>query len=388
MCGSGGYIKVYRQMREEWLWRDEEPFDRRSAWLDLLMDANYTDQKRLIGMQLVSIGRGQLVTSTRTLAIRWHWNKDRVVKFLALLESDGMITKSSDNKRTVITICNYDKYQIGKAGAVTSDTFQTQTGHFPDTDPDTTQTLLRQLPDTEKACKTNVFSGFTEDSSDSDADIFQTQTGHFPDTDPDTTQTQDGHGPDTYISILNNIDIKEEGKEGKERKEEKKKKEKDICSSSNDDECQSSQTDEEARACVREDTKGLERVKGEEVQRIPAEFADIVEAWNTLADYGISTVHGIGPDTQRARMLRVRIRENGKGEVLKAIDNIRSSPFLQGHNNTGWLITFDWFVKPGNFMKVLEGNYNARSGTNSKTTGYGGTPSMFAEVDGWVESAT
>ena len=25
-----------------------------------------------------------------------------------------------------------------------------------------------------------------------------------------------------------------------------------------------------------------------------------------------------------------------------------------------WIITFDWFVKPSNFPKVLEGNYNRR----------------------------
>jgi len=30
---------------------------------------------------------------------------------------------------------------------------------------------------------------------------------------------------------------------------------------------------------------------------------------------------------------------------------------LKGQNNKGWTITFDWFIKPNNFIKVLEGNY-------------------------------
>ena len=41
----------------------------------------------------------------------------------------------------------------------------------------------------------------------------------------------------------------------------------------------------------------------------------------------------------------------------QAIESIKESPFLQGQNKRGWIITFDWFIKPNNFIKVLEGNY-------------------------------
>ena len=56
-------------------------------------------------------------------------------------------------------------------------------------------------------------------------------------------------------------------------------------------------------------------------------------------------------------MLRARIRENGVDAVLEAIENVKKSPFLLGDNKKGWQITFDWFVRPNNFPKVLEGNY-------------------------------
>ena len=52
-----------------------------------------------------------------------------------------------------------------------------------------------------------------------------------------------------------------------------------------------------------------------------------------------------------------RIREYGVSNVLTAIDKIAVSDFLQGKNNKGWVITFDWFVLPSNFPKVFEGNY-------------------------------
>ena len=56
-------------------------------------------------------------------------------------------------------------------------------------------------------------------------------------------------------------------------------------------------------------------------------------------------------------MLKCRIEEYGIEDVLKAVESIARSPFLMGQNNRGWMITFDWFVKPNNFPKVLEGNY-------------------------------
>ena len=60
-------------------------------------------------------------------------------------------------------------------------------------------------------------------------------------------------------------------------------------------------------------------------------------------------------------MLTQRINEYGQEQVLQAIDNIKNSQFLQGNNNNGWTITFEWFVRPNNFVKVLEGNYNDRT---------------------------
>ena len=44
--------------------------------------------------------------------------------------------------------------------------------------------------------------------------------------------------------------------------------------------------------------------------------------------------------------------------MLTAIEKIKSSDFLCGKGGKGWVITFDWFVKPNNFIKVLEGNYD------------------------------
>lgn len=84
----------------------------------------------------------------------------------------------------------------------------------------------------------------------------------------------------------------------------------------------------------------------------------VIEEWNKLQEVGINPIRDIKPSAKRYQLLKGRIREYGINEVLNAINNVRNSDFLRGENNRGWTITFDWFVKPNNFLKTLEGNYN------------------------------
>ena len=71
-------------------------------------------------------------------------------------------------------------------------------------------------------------------------------------------------------------------------------------------------------------------------------------------------------------MLSARIGEYSIEEVLKAIGKVSQSRFLQGKTRSSrqWLITLDWFVRPNNFPKVLEGNYD------DKNTGVGDNSSL------------
>lgn len=99
-----------------------------------------------------------------------------------------------------------------------------------------------------------------------------------------------------------------------------------------------------------EKEKDKEQVKEQVLYKADA----IVTAWNSL---GLSQVTKIASVSPRGKMLKARIAEHGEDAIFKAIDNIRHSSFLRGQNDRGWTITFDWFVKPSNFTKVLEGNY-------------------------------
>lgn len=96
----------------------------------------------------------------------------------------------------------------------------------------------------------------------------------------------------------------------------------------------------------------------------------VMGQWNSLATtHGIKPVSSIKPGTKRYDMLRARIRLYGIDKVLEAIGNIKNSSFLCGDNKNGWSVTFDWFVRPNNFIKVLEGNYDSRADATPADTG-------------------
>lgn len=97
-----------------------------------------------------------------------------------------------------------------------------------------------------------------------------------------------------------------------------------------------------------------------QTQSVSLDVKEVAEAWNDLQGLGIKPVSKMSASSTRYKALSARIREHGKDKVLEAIENIKVSNFLQGMNDKGWVITFDWFAKPNNFVKVLDGNYSNR----------------------------
>jgi predicted phage replisome organizer len=108
----------------------------------------------------------------------------------------------------------------------------------------------------------------------------------------------------------------------------------------------------------------------------------VVEEWNTLSVFGISQVAKIDSNSKRYKSLVARLNQYGEEQVLKAIDNIRHSDFLQGkHDGKHWQITFDWFVLPNNFPKVLEGNYDNINNNNNNGQRFNTTSNYESATD-------
>ena len=94
----------------------------------------------------------------------------------------------------------------------------------------------------------------------------------------------------------------------------------------------------------------------------------IFDAWNSLKDLGIPPIIKIAKKSNRYKALSARLKEYSEEDVLKAIEKVKNSDFLQGHNDRNWIIKFDWLLKPNNFIKVLEGNYDNKK--NSTLSGW------------------
>ena len=115
---DGGWIKVYRSVRDHWLW---ENGNERYAkwWIDILMMVNHESHKVLVNGKLIEIAAGERLTSINKLATQWGATRRTVDRFLKLLADDDMISfnKSRENG-TTLKVIHYADYQQFEAKSV------------------------------------------------------------------------------------------------------------------------------------------------------------------------------------------------------------------------------------------------------------------------------
>lgn len=85
-----------------------------------------------------------------------------------------------------------------------------------------------------------------------------------------------------------------------------------------------------------------------------------VSLWNEAikaAGSPIRTIRSVTPGTKRHTLVLGLVQQYGEDGVREAIGRLLACDYTNGGSNIGWLPTFDWFVQPDNFQKVLEGNF-------------------------------
>ena len=115
-----GYIKLDRSILDHWLW-SRKPFGMGQAWIDLILLANHKDVKRYRDGKVKTFQRGTITTSYDTLAERWGWDRKKVMRFISVLISDGMVSKNGTTHGTTVSLVNYDKFQGGGTTDGTTD---------------------------------------------------------------------------------------------------------------------------------------------------------------------------------------------------------------------------------------------------------------------------
>ncbi len=129
-----GWISIHRQIKTHWLWEEKRVFSKAEAWIDILLSANHTTTDILLGNELITVQRGSYITSEVKLMKRWKWSKSKVRAFLLLLDTQHMVYKTTDTKKTTLTVVKYEDYQDSKtANELQKDFKKTSKEHQKDT---------------------------------------------------------------------------------------------------------------------------------------------------------------------------------------------------------------------------------------------------------------
>lgn len=239
-----GFYLMHRGWQDNPVFRNEE-YSRRDAFVWLIEQAAYKATRVHAGGGTINLTRGQLSHSLRFMAKAWKWDEARVRRFIASMQKEKIIDAATDAGQTVLTICNYERYQ----------------------------TVGQQ----------------TDAATDAEA-------------------TQQRRSNDAK-SKEGNTGIQEEVVEATPQ----------------------------PRAALQP-------------------VSDAVGVWNEhAAKVGWPTVIKFSASRQAA--LRARLRDDGLEGWKAGIIRAHASPYLSAQPPPAWF-TFDWIVKPGNFAKLIEGNYD------------------------------
>ena len=117
-----GFYLMHRGWQDQPLFGNDA-FDRRSAFVWLIENANFADKDINVNGKTITVKRGQICASLRFMAKAWKWDLAKVCRFIKRAEVEKIIDTTTDTGQTIITICNYEKYQTPKREADTpSDT--------------------------------------------------------------------------------------------------------------------------------------------------------------------------------------------------------------------------------------------------------------------------
>ena len=100
-----GWISLYRQILDNWIWKSNEPFDKRSAWIDLLLMVNHQTNTIDFNGSSIDVERGQKITSIDKLANRWKWSRHKVSNFLNRLEMERHVGTDKGQQKNSCKHC-------------------------------------------------------------------------------------------------------------------------------------------------------------------------------------------------------------------------------------------------------------------------------------------
>lgn len=111
---------------------------------------------------------------------------------------------------------------------------------------------------------------------------------------------------------------------------------------------------------------------------------EVVSQFNSIC---VSLNKVSGMTEPRRKAVQSALQAVGQEKLTELFRKAEASDFLTKRNSTGWKAGFDWLMKPENYTKVLEGNYDNRNSAQAVQTDYtnGGLHPNILEMSGDVD---
>lgn len=103
-----GWVKLHRSVFKHWLGTSPDAL---TLFLYCITRANYEPNKVYFRGEVVEVDRGQFITSTAKISEQFQWSRKKTERLLKLLKKEEQIELKRSNRKTVITVRNYDAYQ-------------------------------------------------------------------------------------------------------------------------------------------------------------------------------------------------------------------------------------------------------------------------------------
>jgi hypothetical protein len=107
-----GWIKLHRSITDHWIWQDKKYF---RWWITVLLSVNHKTVKFPVGDKVYVCNPGESFLSIKQWSILFGCSKRTALKFITLLESDKMVTRTiigkGNRRKHLLTVSNWTKYQ-------------------------------------------------------------------------------------------------------------------------------------------------------------------------------------------------------------------------------------------------------------------------------------
>jgi hypothetical protein len=106
---TDGYIKLARCLLNKPIFQNEKLL---KVWIWCLMKASHKEHTQLVGLQKITLKPGQFITGRNAGAQQLKMKPSTFWDYIQWLKENQSLDIESDNQKSVITLVNWDQYQV------------------------------------------------------------------------------------------------------------------------------------------------------------------------------------------------------------------------------------------------------------------------------------